>query len=431
MSGTNQLKLYHFLFLFLIFVFSGKAQNEIGSPYSAYGLGYLSNANNFRIMSMGSTEIGSRENYNVNINNPASYTAIDTTSFLFEGGLLAKYTRLKAKGIDEDATTASLGHLLMGFPLNKWWKSSVGLVPYSTVGYSVTDNEYVDNVGSILYEYKGIGGISRVNWGNAIQPFKFLSVGVNASYLFGTIDRSQKITFPDSLYMIKTKINNSVSPGDFYFDFGVQYFTQLKKDIKLVVGAVYHPKINVRAKKEYIARNFIVEANNDEKFQDTIAYISDKGMILFPSGYGLGISLAKTDHWFFGVDYKFDNWQDYRIFGASDSLVNSRSITMGGKLVPDFSSTSYLSRIDYRIGAKYYESYLKLMGKQLNGFGITFGFGLPVRSLAIKGTKSMINVGFEIGRRGTLEQNLIRENYANFFFGVTIYETWFFKRRYK
>jgi hypothetical protein len=431
MLGINQLKLYHLIFLFFFFVFSGKAQNEIGSPYSAYGLGYLSNANNFRIMSMGNTGIGSRENYNVNIDNPASYTAIDTTSFLFEGGLFAKYTRLKAKGIDEDATTASLGHLLMGFPLNRWWKSSVSMVPYSTVGYSVTDYDYVDDIGSILYEYKGIGGISRVNWGNAIQPFKFLSVGVNTSYLFGTIDRSQKITFPDSLYMIKTKINNSVSTGDFYFDFGLQYFTELKKDIKLVVGAAYHPKVNVNAKKEYIARNFIVEANNDEKFQDTIAYTSYKGTIIFPSGYGLGVSLAKTDHWFFGVDYKFDNWQDYRSFGASDSLVNSRSIAMGGRLVPDFSSTSYLSRIDYRIGAKYYESYLKLRGKQLNGFGITFGFGLPIRSLAIKGTKSMINLGFEIGRRGTLEQNLIRENYANFFFGVTIYETWFFKRRYK
>lgn len=380
---------------------------------------------------MGNIGIGSRENYNINIDNPASYTAIDTASFLFEGGLVAKYTKLKAKGIDEDATTASLGHLLMGFPLNRWWKSSVGLVPYSTTGYSVTSDSLYENVGNVLYEYKGLGGITRFNWGNAVQPFKFLSVGVNASYLFGTIDRSQKITFPDSLYMIKTKINKSVSPGGFYFDFGMQYFTELKKEIKLVVGATYHPKITLKAKQEYIARNFIIEASNDEKFKDTIAYTSEKGTIIIPSGFGLGISLAKTDHWFFGIDYKFDNWQDYRSFGVSDSLVNSQSVALGGRLVPDFSSTSYLNRIDYRIGARYYESYLELRGRQLNGFGITFGFGLPIRSLAIKGTKSMINIGFEIGQRGTLEQNLIRENYTNFFFGVTIYEVWFLKRRYK
>jgi hypothetical protein len=431
MSGNNRLKFYPCFFLFFFFLLSANAQNEIGSPYSAFGLGYLSNANNFRVLSMGGVGASSRENYNINLDNPASYTAIDTTSFLFEGGLNAKYLKLKTKGIEEDITTASLGHLLMGFPINRWWKSSVGLVPYSTVGYNVAEYSSDTTVGNILHEYRGTGGISRFYWGNAFQPFKFLSLGVNASYIFGTVDRTQKITFPDSLYMVKTKINNSVSLADFWFDFGVQYFTQIRNDLKMVVGATYHPRQNINARKDYLARYFYVEANELEKFIDTIAYSSNKGTVLMPSGFSFGVSLAKPDNWFIGIDYKADNWKDYRSFGVSDSLVNSQSLSFGGRLVPDYTSTSYLNRIDYRLGAHFQKSNLKLSGQQINGFGITFGFGLPIRSLAIKGTRSMVNLGFEIGQQGLLEQNLIRENYFNFSLGVTIYEVWFFKRRYK
>ncbi|MBM3436115.1 MAG: hypothetical protein FJY07_07890 [Bacteroidetes bacterium] len=431
MLRINQLKYYSLFPLFFIILLSGKAQNEIGSPYSAYGLGYLSYPNNLRIKSMGNIGISSRESYNVNIENPASYSAIDTTSFMFEGGLNGRYASLKAKGINEESSSANLDHILMGFPVSHWWKGSIGLIPFSRVGYNVASYSYEENVGSLLYEYQGTGGISRFNWGNAFQPFKFLSVGINASYLFGTIDRSQKVTFPDSLYMIKAKINNSVSLSDFYFEFGAQYFTQLKKNVKLVIGVTYRPEMEIGAKKEYIARNFYIESGGLERFVDTVANTTNKGFVRIPSGYGMGISLSRADRWFIGADYKTDNWQNYESFGVSDSLTASRSFAIGGRLIPDFMSISYLNRIDYRMGARYYESYLKLKGKQVSGFGISFGFGLPMRSIAIKGTRSMLNIGFEVGQFGSTEQNLIRENYINFSLGLTIYEVWFLKRRYK
>lgn len=431
MLENKLLKRYQILLLLLIVLTGGKAQNEIGSPYTAYGLGYLSHPNNFRIKSMGNIGICSREAYNVNIENPASYTAIDTTSFMFEGGMNAKYLSLKAKGIDEESSSANLDHILMGFPITRWWKSSVGLIPYSRVGYNVSSYDYSEDAGNLLYEYQGSGGTSKVNWGNSIQPFKFLSLGVNASYLFGTIERSQKITFPDTLYMIKSKVNNSVSLSDFVFDFGFQYFTRIKKDIKLVVGGIYRPGLEVNARKEYLARTFYIESSGLEKFIDTVADETFKGTVKIPAGLGLGVSLSKPDHWFIGADYKYEDWHSYESFGISDSLTGSHSVALGGRLIPEFMSTNYLNRIDYRFGVRYYETNLKLRDKQISGFGITFGFGLPMRSIAIKGTRSMLNFGFEIGSQGSLEQNLIRENYLNFSIGLTIYEVWFLKKRFK
>jgi hypothetical protein len=431
MWGLNQLRIYLFFIIIISFVGHLNAQNEISSPYSAFGLGFLSNINSIKNISMGGIGIGTRDNLSINIVNPASYTSFDTTSFLFEGGVAGNYLRLKSDKFDEVATSASISHLVFGFPVTRWWKSSIGLLPFSKVGYKVNSLTFQENIGNVLYTFEGNGGLSRVYWGNAIQPFKFLSLGVNASYLFGSIDRIQNVSFPDSSYYVNTKINNSVSIGDLYFDLGAQYFTQLKKNIKLVVGATYHPKVNLSAKKDYLARTSLGEISGVEFFRDTVDYRNEKGNVILPEGFGLGFSLTKSNYWLFGLDYKNDKWKNFRSFGESDSLVNSQSVALGGQITPDFASNSYIKRIEYRLGGRYYQSYLKLRGKQLDGFGITFGLGLPLRSLAVKGSKSMINISVETGKRGTTDNGLIQETYVNFYFGVSIYESWFFKRRYK
>ena len=409
-----------------------EAQPGLSSPYSNFGLGYLSDGNNIRNKSMGSIGIGTRDCYTINVYNPASYTAFDSTSFVFEGGIVGLYNKLKTNTINEEITTGSISHLLFGFPVTKWWRSSFGLLPFSNIGYNVVDYEYKNNIGNTQYEYEGTGGISRFFWGNAFKPAKFLSFGINASYLFGTIDRVQTVAFPDSLYLIGTHVSNSITIRDFDFDIGIQIHTELKKNLKLIVGGVFHPRINLNAERNYLAQTYLRKINNVEIFRDTIAYTpEEKGTILIPIGFGLGFSLAKEDKWLIGADYKHENWKEFKSFDINDSLCNSNTYAIGLQYTPDkYSITSYLKRIDYRIGARYSQSYLDLRNKHINGFGITFGVGLPLRSVSFRGTKSMLNLGFEIGQRGTTVNNLIQENYFKIYFGVSIYEWWFIKRRY-
>ena len=431
MWGNKLVKSYFSLLIVSSFVFQAAAQTGISSPYSSKGLGYLSNVNNLQNKSMGGIGIGTRKHYTINLINPASLTAIDTTSFVFEGGVVGHYTTLKTEHTNEAVSSASLDHLLFGFPITKWWKSSLGLLPYSTVGYNVVDIDYSEDIGNILYEFEGSGGLSKFYWSNAFQPVKTLSVGISASYLFGTTEKTQSVTFPDTAYRLNTKVENIVSIGDLYIDLGIQYFTELKNNLLLVVGGTYSPKVNLNAKSNFIARTYIGELNNIELFFDTIDYSEERGSVIIPERYGLGFSLSRRDHWFFGFDYNFDKWEDYRNFDRSDSLVNSHTFAAGGQFIPDYASTSYINRIEYRIGARFSQSYLKLRDTQINGFGITFGVGLPLRSPAIRGTRSKINIGIEAGRRGTIEKGLIQDNYINIYFGVSINELWFFKRRYQ
>lgn len=416
----------------LISIEQVSAQSYISSPYSAYGLGNFTDANSVRNKSMGGLGIGVRDYFTVNVANPASYSAFDSTSFIFEGAVYGHYTVLKTEDLSENLVSANLGHLLMGFPVAKWWRSSIGLLPYTAVGYNINDFTNHENIGNTQYVFEGEGGISKLNWGNSIRPLKNLSLGLNAAYMFGTIDRVNKITFPDSIYMISTINNNVLSVHDIDLEFGVQYHPKIKDRYNLVIGATYHPETNLKTKYNSMVRSYQSSVGTYELILDTISQeVIENGNIVFPQTIGFGFSIARGYRWMAGAEYKFEQWENFKAYNLYDSLSNRHTFKFGGHFIPDQNSSSYLNRIDIRLGANYNISHLNLRGEQLDGFGITFGLGLPVRSNAMRGTRSMINLGFEIGRLGTTNNSLIQENYYNAFMSISIFERWFVKRRYR
>jgi hypothetical protein len=86
---------------------------------------------------------------------------------------------------------------------------------------------------------------------------------------------------------------------------------------------------------------------------------------------------------------------------------------------------NYLNRIQYRLGGYYGNTYHKLHGEQLKDYGMTFGLGLPY-----KNTNSVFDISFCIGQRGTLQNNLIKENYFSVSLNMSLYDYWFIKRKF-
>jgi hypothetical protein len=164
-----------------------------------------------------------------------------------------------------------------------------------------------------------------------------------------------------------------------------------------------------------------------ESFRDTLVLAEDyKGRIIIPMMIGGGFSFAKTDKWVIGVDYKWQNWEKFKAYEQSDSLVNSWQVNVGGEITPKFDNYSnYLARVHYRLGFTYGKTYLHLRNQDLNEYGITFGLGLPLR-----GMKTVLNLGAQYGVRGTTAEKLIRESYFKLVVGFSIYERWFVKRKY-
>jgi hypothetical protein len=412
--------------LLLLLTCSLSAQTIITSPYSRYGIGDLTANANAWNLSMGGNAIGLRSNYHVNILNPASYTAFDSTSFVFEGGVIYNYVTLKTNVESASRSYASLGYLNFGFPVTKWWKTSLNLLPYSNVGYNVSADEIMPEVGLISRVYTGSGGINRFLWGNGFKLTKHLSIGINASYLFGSMVRESASTFPDSTFMLNLREDNDITVSGLYFDYGIQYTVKIKKDVRLIAGAIFGTNTKVNAKTDILSTTYFSSAGN-EYIKDTI--VSEpgvKGNITIPWMFGLGFSFEKPDKWIIGADYRWQNWKNYQAFGLSDSLVNSYCVSGGVEILPDVGSyTNYFKRIRYRVGLKYNSTYLQLRGKHLNEYSVSVGFGLPIH-----GMKTAINLSAELGTRGTTQSNLIQETYFNFVLGFSIYERWFVKRKY-
>lgn len=413
----------------LLLLLSGlllQAQIRISSPYSRFGIGDISDNNNAWAFSMGQTSLSFSSPFHINHSNPATYTGFDSTSFIFEGGFNGEFVTLQSNYQKTNRNYASLGFIQFGVPVTKWWRSSVGLVPYSDVGYNVASiQEY--NSGTLVRTYSGSGGINQLYWGNAFKIIKNLSVGFNFSYMFGSILREGNVIFPDSVFSMNLKARNYTQISDIYLDFGALYKMKLKENLFLNIAAVYAPPNELSAKTSAVVNTYILASNGIEYAKDTLGTaVGYTGTINIPTKIGGGVSLEKPEKFIAGVDFKWQNWEKFTAFGYSDSLVNSWQINAGGEIIPDNNNyASYLSRVRYRLGFMYNKTYLNLRDRNLNEYSISLGFGLPLR-----GVKTMLNIGAQFGMRGTMEEDLIRESYIKVVVGFSIYERWFVKRKY-
>jgi len=418
------------IFTILIFVIvshEAYSQANVNSPYSRYGVGDLATRQNAYNFAMGGVSIAISNPRYVNPFNPAANTAFDTLSFIFSGGLNSKVGTLKNDKLTTNTNFATLGYFLFGFPITKWLKSSIGIIPYSNVGYDIVDQQNLPDIGNTNFYYRGSGGLNQFYLNFGVPVTKNLSLGVSGAWMFGKANLARLIYFPDSIGLLHTRIDNYIEVGDLYFDFGAQYKKAIKNDMTIGFGATFAPKQNVSSVENYLARTYSGSATGIEYFRDTIeSRIENEGSLVIPDKYGIGIMLKKKESWMIAADYTWQNWSKYKAFGVSDSLQNSMQFSIGGEYQPNRNAASnYLKLVTYRLGFRYNKTYLELRNHQINQFGISFGVALPLPR-----TLTTINLGVEIGRSGTTASGLIQENFMKFTLGFDIWERWFVKRKY-
>lgn len=407
---------------------SAFGQIQVNSPYTRFGVGNLvENGMDPRITAMGGLYYGMQGNNLINTANPASYAAFDSVSFIFDGGIFGLITQLQTSTQTNQGDYISLSHLMFGFPVTKWWRTSLGILPFSYVGYDIYSTEAREDFTEIQYVYQGSGGFSQLYWGNAFRIGKKLSVGFNMKYMFGSIIRSRGISFPDSIEIKNTYIRGSIKPSDIYGEVGIQYKASLPKGMFMVVGGAFSPQFEINSKANFLTTTYFGDINSVQYSYDTIQFlVNQKGTFTLPIRTGFGVTVGKEGKWTAGADFLWQNWEKYEYYGTSDSLVNKWNVAIGGEYIPDARSmNSYFQRIAYRLGGHYGKTPLYLKDKHLDEFGISFGLGLP-----IKKSKSTINLSLSMGKRGTIQNGLINERFIRFTVGVNVFENWFFKSKY-
>lgn len=420
--------------LVLFFCTSVFAQSNVDSPYSMFGLGQVREKTmSTRLQGMGGLANAMCDRSMINPGNPASYAMIDTLSFLFDAGVYAKSSTFSTSSLSETASCASLSYVTMGFALTNWWKTAVGVQPYSSVGYNILTSFYDEQVGKYIELFNGDGGLNQAFWGNAFRIGKHFSIGVNANYVFGDSKSTTTLAYPDSTYVICSRRSRDIMIRSFMFDYGLMYQGNLSKDLTLTVGATYNQKINLHGTQTIYIRS--IEADDIENLSssteyliDTVSYVSDENATCtMPHGFGVGLALQSGNRWKIGADFNWTQWSAFERNGVNAGLQDAWNVAVGGEFMPSSTSISgYWTRVSYRIGGYYGQTCIVKNGHSINKMGVTAGLSLPVPK-----TFSKVDLSIEIGNCGTKSDGLIKESFFKFNVGVSIYERWFVKRKYK
>ena len=400
------------------------AQNNTNSPYTRYGYGDLSDQSFGNSKAMGGIAFGLRDGAQINPLNPASYTAIDSLTFLFEGGVSLQNMNISGSGVKLNAKNSSFDYLAMQFRLHPRIAMSIGLLPFSNVGYSVSDSK-VDNGVSQTRSFTGDGGLHQLYGGIGVKVLKNLSLGVNASYFWGDITRTRTIIYPATSESYSYIQQMGVSISDYKLDFGTQYTLDFNKKHSMTIGAVFSPKHKL---------------NNDYTVTTQVSTTNSNNLdatLELPNTFGVGFTYNYDKRLTVGADYSLQQWSKTKFgvntsddavredFNETYTYCNRHKVSVGAEYIPNLMGRSYLSHIKYRLGAYYTTPYYKIGGKEATReYGVTAGFGLPVPR-----SRSILSISGQFVRISGQEAAFVNENIFRVSIGLTFNERWFFKRR--
>jgi len=389
------------------------SQKNSHHPYSRFGIGEIEQEGFTHNKALGGISAGLHIKNKINYQNPASYTSQDTNSFVFDVGLRTQQNRFSSENNSVERSETGFSHMAIGFPVTSKWKSSIGLVPYSSSGYNI-ESSTESNIGTKIYRYDGKGGTRKFYIGNAYQIHENLSLGLNYTYLFGTIQNDSDIGWEDSeqyrhnglLTQKKQEINTHV------FNIGVQYSPDLLKNYDFTLGASYDISPGLKGTKKTTSTNYLDSITTSRSFSEN-----------YPSNLLLGFSLS-NEKILWGADFKYTNWS---ATSSYSNITDSYSIHTGFQYIPDRGALkNYLKKINYRFGAYYKNGYFSFNGEEIKDLGITFGLGLPLNN-----NKTNFNISCQLGRKGSMDNNLIKNEYAIINFSITFFDFWFVQQKYR
>ena len=410
------------------------------SPYSFYGIGSLSFNGTAENSAMGRLSIVT-DSIHMNFKNPSSFSSNDLNAFNNEGKLV-KFTvsvgnsdiKFKTNNNDSKSSTTTFDYLGLSVPMGKFG-IGFGLIPKSSVGYKL---ESIGNEDLINYRYSGKGGLNKVLLGAAMQVSESFAIGINIDYNFGSIQNNAiEFLYDDNLDPLdyhSREINRSDLSG-FNYNLGLTFKPMLSNKMQLTTAFTFSPNYNLNSQNNRTFSSVVINNNTNQEFpiNEIEVNLESVGLketnLSMPSKYSIGLGLGKIKKWFLGAEYTFINTSVFKsdlITIQNTSYEDGSTISIGGYYIPEYTSfNNVLKRIVYRSGFYVEKTGLIINNQSINEIGMTFGVGIPIGDMF-----SNMNIAFEIGKRGTTKQNLVKENFMNLKMSLSLNDRWFIKRKY-
>ncbi len=440
-------KRFPFLIAFLTITQVIFAQ-QVGSnsPYGRYGFGVLSNSAIGASESMGGISYGLRRSRQVNPGNPASYSKLDSLTFIFDLGISGQLSKMDDGINSRNHYNGNLDYIAIHFPLLRNMGASVGLLPYSKSGYnfgrrrSFSDIQYSET-------FRGSGGLNRIYAGVAWEPIDNISIGANMSYLFGNYSYS-RTSAPDKSGALTSKGEDSYSIRELNYDLGIQYTYPIDITRSVTIGAVYSPQLNIKTDVYSSVMNYTDDPYQIPALSPTYVISNDTlygENFQIPHTFGLGMTY-QTGNILVGIDGTYQMWKNSSYPSHLDGLSDDNRyndlyrINTGMEYVIDPYSQNFFNRIRFRGGLTYSNSYINVsvnnpqnsqsvgMGS-FNEYGVNIGFGLAFQDY-ISGYISMLNIGFGYTRLNPDNKFMVSQDMFKISVNMNVNELWFFKRQF-
>ena len=318
------------------------AQNNTSSPYSRFGYGELNDNVPGAFRAMGGVGTGMRDKRVINPSQPASYSVVDSTTFMFDLGLSAMWSQYGDATGKRNKGNGNLEYLTLQMPF--FWKYigfSVGIMPYSMVGYNLVDS--VKNVPHPYSKvYTGLGGISQVYGGLSFNIMNWVALGANVYYMFGTTTNNRMLSFTET-ELAAVSQQTTLRANSVRFRYGAQFFHTFADEHTVVLGATFENRSKLRGQFTQIETTTYDTIPNDNTDCD------------LPMMYSVGASYNWGNRLIVGADYTMTDWAHTRYMGDMGVLRSRMKINFGAEYCHNPYGKKYVERMPFRLGFSVYD----------------------------------------------------------------------------
>ena len=404
------------------------AQTIGNSPYAAYGIGDVKYDNTVEVNAMSGittayiTDLGNSFNFR----NPAANTNFDLTSFRVEGTNETNFFKTNYNSAEATKHSTYLSQISLSFPITKKVKFGLGYQPYSSKKYDLINREVLDDGTVRGNHFVGSGTLSTVQGALSYQVTPAFALGFRSNFYFGNLYDLTEYTSSNAELFNGYETRYKVET--FNFTLGSTYQKKFENDRKLTLGATYTFGNSGSLENTYTNSTYFYSTGDVRTLVDEIDKTSSQDKQLIPVEASFGLGYGRDLRWFLGTQYDYKKGEEIQVLGQPFQYNDSYRFSLGGWYLPNPNNfRNYFSRVVYRYGAYYEKGNLRINTSSINKYGVTFGATLPFVSSNSTNASSM-DVGVEVGKRGTLENNLINQTFINFRIGINFADRWFQKK---
>jgi len=373
------------------------AQNTTNSPTSMFGIGEISTGDGGQFSGMGGVGIALRGNSFLNATNPAALTELDSLKFTIEVGVMGAYKRYHQSASTNRSKVGNINNLGVGFRMLPRWYTAVSISPVSSVGYGISlDQQVVGTTATISSYFEGEGGLSRINLSNAFLIGKRFSLGVNLSYITGTITETET---NGTASQTSTSYKNT-----FYADLGLQYKLPIDKNKDIVIGATYGYSQPLTQDNSLAISSSAGGESINESEHTVKQYM--------PQFFGLGLAYNSLK-WTFAADYKYTEWSKMQSSRAIVSFANQQSVKAGLSYIL---GNPYKNPVRFMLGGGIGNSYLIIKSNKVTNYFVSTGLGLTLRN------KNILSLGVKYGDQTKVVKGMPHEQSVALYFNLSFSE---------